>query len=144
MKPRTKQAVAHLLDVAKVVKDDPDSISLEDRRYLVKSLAQASKLLLAKCPHSLPLLTPRQLDDEWLTVSAVCEICGEDFGWRCKSSPDTVCHYHTSTHRKLGRGVYLNTGKFFPLPDELLGVLGDSDNENSDSCIFCGQPDERK
>ena len=45
-----------------------------------------------------------------LSVSAVCEICGEDLGWWCEKSPIKVCVF----------------------------------DGNSEYCIYCGGPQERK
>lgn len=52
--------------------------------------------LQAKCEHEFRPLTEAELADEWMSVSAVCEVCGLDSGWRCKVSPKGVCEYGDS------------------------------------------------
>ena len=46
---------------------------------------------------------------------AVCNECGEDFGWYCPDSPNHICEYEQED------GTY-----------------------DEDSCRYCGQPEERK
>ena len=84
-----------------------------------------------ECPHDFPPLTPEQLADRWFTQSAYCYACGECFGWRCKESPDLVCHYDPSD--------LLLDGS---LIDEKL--IKHEMQDDDDICIFCGQPDERQ
>lgn len=86
------------------------------------------------CDHELPELTPKQLKDELMSEEAHCLICGSGFGWRCKESPDGVCHY------------YSNDGKVKMIDGTLVNVPEghDATYENDDECIFCGLPEERK
>lgn len=46
---------------------------------------------------------------------AVCDVCGEYFGWWCPESPDHVCDYNQKD------GSY-----------------------DEDNCRYCGDPEERK
>lgn len=65
--------------------------------------------------------------------NGVCVICASDFGWPCNKSPDKVCHYFSD-----GAGfVELINGTKH-------AVDSDPDNETHDSCLFCGDPEERK
>lgn len=66
--------------------------------------------------------------------SAYCAVCGEGFGWSCPNSPDKCCHYYTVK----GFVELINGEKVKPADDH------DSNFETDDSCIFCGDPEERK
>jgi hypothetical protein len=90
--------------------------------------------LLAECEHTLNILKPKDLDDEWMSVGAHCTTCGASFGWRCKQSPDGVCHYYSED----GQIELINGNKIPVTPDH------DSEYETDDCCLFCGMPDERK
>lgn len=63
-----------------------------------------------------------------------CCHCGESFGWYCKDSPDHVCHYYSSNGQ-----IELINGEFVATPDD-----HNDKYETDDSCIFCGNPEERK
>lgn len=66
--------------------------------------------------------------------SAECEHCESYFGWYCEVSPDHTCHYCSHEGKvQLIDKTYVNTP-----PDH------SGDYETDDSCIFCGQPEERK
>jgi hypothetical protein len=82
-------------------------VALEKARALVE-------MLETDCPHHFRKLTEEELGDQWMSVSACCEICGKYFGWRCKKSPTQYCIYN------------------------------EIDDPFQDSCIHCGYPDERK
>ena len=62
-------------------------------------------------------------EDEWRSDGARCADCGYYLGWYCPKSPDHYCHYdgHMSDD----------------VPPRFI-------KNNSDSCDFCGMPDERK
>jgi len=92
------------------------------------------RALSANCNHEFRELTPSELKDEWMSVGARCLVCGAHFGWRCKKSPDSVCHYYSSEGK-----VELIDGTFVNVPEG-----HEPDNESDDRCIFDGQPDERK
>lgn len=71
---------------------------------------------------------------------ADCMYCGESLGsWRCKQSPDTVCHTildladYSSTHIQLIDGSTVE-------------LTHDQRDRGIDPelCVFCGEPDERK
>lgn len=95
----------------------------------------AIKKLKAECPHYFKQLTDKQLADKWMSEGAYCTVCKKDFGWRCKVSPDGVCHYHTTVYSK----VILIDGRVVDPPAD-----HDAKYETEDSCIFCGMPEERK
>lgn len=94
--------------------------------------------LKASCKHNFPPLTAEQLADEWMSESAYCTICNTAFGWRCKDSPDSVCHYTDDIDTENNQ-VFLINGQFGKLPDGF-----DLENHYSESCIYCGSPEERK
>lgn len=60
-----------------------------------ENIAARNKLydLIASCKHVFKELTPKQMADRWLSISAVCLVCGAGFGWRCKVSPTGHCEY---------------------------------------------------
>jgi hypothetical protein len=98
--------------------------------------------LLTKCKHVLPKLSQPMIDllrihdpRSWDWDRATCMICSDGFGFRCPDSPDSVCHYFTDDE---GR-VKLIDGSRIPAPAE-----HDREYETTDSCIFCGAPEERK
>ena len=86
------------------------------------------------CTHELAELTESDLNDTWMSVGAHCLICGTFWGWRCKSSPDSVCHYYSSKGK-----VRMIDGTEVDVPNG-----HNQKRENDDECIFCGHPDERK
>lgn len=69
-----------------------------------------------------------------MSVSANCQGCHQYFGWRCKKSPDGVCHYYSEDGK-----IELIDNTQVPTPED-----HDPDYETDDCCIFCGMPDERK
>jgi hypothetical protein len=58
-----------------------------------------------------------------------------ELGWDCPASPDKKCHYYTTKEKK----VVLNDGRVVDPPKG-----HDFEYETDDSCIFCGEPEERK
>lgn len=72
---------------------------------------------------------------------ATCTVCGLDFGWKCPDSPDSVCHYYTTTEDSETFYVELidRTKHQMSKYD-----LADAEYETDDECLFCGHPDERK
>ena len=87
----------------------------------------------AECKHILRQITDEEYERK-TSVSMVCKICDKQFGWHCYESPDGVCHYESVEGK-----VELIDGKLYPLESNY-----DPQYENSDSCIFCKLPDERK
>lgn len=59
----------------------------------IKAKQQELWALEKDCSHEMRPLTKKELADEWMSVSATCLICNEDFGWRCKNSPTSICEY---------------------------------------------------
>lgn len=93
-----------------------------------------------ECQHAFIPLTKKQLDDEWMSVGASCVGgCEQSFGWRCKNSPDGVCHYFSKDGK-----VQLIDGTTIPVPADVDGCIHNPDYETEDVCLFCGHPDERK
>lgn len=115
---------------------DIDRIRKEmaERRQQIREHSAALQKLKDECPHLLRDLTTKELADEWMSVGASCIGCGTDFGWRCKESPDSVCHYYSEDGQ-----IELINGTMVPIPAD-----HDPDFEINDCCIFCGMPDERK
>lgn len=62
-----------------------------------------------------------------------CGICNCTFGWRCPNSPDTICHYFTVG----GKVELFDQTKVDPPPGH------DPSGESEDSCIYCGEPEDR-
>ena len=87
-----------------------------------------------KCPHEFRELTNKEIKDKWMSEGAQCLICEGGFGWRCKKSPDSVCHYSSQDGK-----VELLDGTKVDVPEG-----HDPKYESDDGCIFCGMPDERK
>ncbi len=122
--------------------------SLEQRQKAIDlqiavKLAQDQLYEMTKtCKHVVLPLTPESqaafVRGEWLGMgrldSAICEICDSDLGWRCPDSPDLACHYYSENGF-----VKLINGEQVPIPED-----HNPKYENSDSCIFCHSPDERK
>ena len=94
--------------------------------------------LMAECPHSFKPLSEKELKDEYFSDSAICiSGCGQRFGWRCKESPDGVCHYYPFD----GKHVKLINGELQRISEE---NLADAAHNLYELCLFCGMPDERK
>ena len=66
-----------------------------------------------------------------------CAVCGEVFGHRCGHSPDSRCHYYTAEGSD--RLVLMNDGT----TAKLRRAVPERD-QTDDTCLFCGEPDERK
>jgi hypothetical protein len=60
---------------------------------------------------------------------AYCEICKRMMDWYCPNSPDHQCYYSSENGMAIGTD--------FPVP-------ANNEFEDGYSCIFCGEPDERK
>lgn len=86
------------------------------------------------CDHAFRPLTNSDLADEWMSVGAHCSICGHSYGWRCKESPDGVCHYPPEE----GEPIDLLDGTALTMTEKQI------DEAYYESCVFCGMPDERK
>ena len=100
----------------------------------ISKLKNVIKGLKKRCSHELKVLSEKDMRDKWMSVGADCMICGSDWGWRCKNSPDSVCHYYSGNGK-----VEMIDGTEVDVPEN-----HDSEYENEDECIFCGHPDERK
>jgi len=108
--------------------------SLDAANIKLKEVSNIIRDLKKMCVCQFPPLTQEQLDDKWMSVSSCCLVCGEYHGWRCKVSPDSVCHYVDDI---TNGEVALLGGKTVPLPDV-------SHKLRYDECVFCGLPEERK
>lgn len=96
----------------------------------LKQHRSAVDKLLRECTHEFRPLTKGELEDEWMSEIAICTICKENFGWRCKESPDGTCHYCVEDGK-----VCLIDGTEVEAPKGW---------ENRYECIYCEMPDERK
>lgn len=105
-----------------------------ERLAKIKELRDEASRLADECPHEFRPLAPKELAVEWMSVGSYCQGCGQSFGWRCKESPDGVCHYFSEDGM-----VELINGNKVSVP-----ANHDADYETDDCCIFCGMPDERK
>lgn len=112
---------------------------IEAARGEVQAADDRVHVLMRQCPHEFKLLTDEMKHElrecSYEYGSAICQICDNNFGWRCADSPDTVCHYYTND----GNHVKLIDGTLANVPSG-----HDHRYETSDCCIFCGNPDERK
>jgi hypothetical protein len=115
-----------LINGLHMTEPEAKSLSPDERRALLDKLNaqlrpiyQAISFLEHHCPHAVAPLTttPEEYykDDQWRSDGAHCEGCGRDFGWYCPDSPKHICDYE------------YEPGRF-----------------NSDDCIHCHMPDERK
>jgi hypothetical protein len=107
-------------------REDAESLSPEERRAMLDALharqrpiIEAISFLEGTCHHTVKALTetPKEYykKDRWRSDGANCEGCGLDMGWYCPCSPTHVCNYEQED------GSY-----------------------DSDHCIHCHMPDERK
>jgi len=73
-----------------------------------------------------------------------CKLCSYRVAlmWYCPDSPDHVCHYFTMSD-KLSQLYYVESinGERIFLDKS---YKKDGRRESEDSCIFCGDPEERK
>ena len=100
-----------------------DKKAREDYRRKIEDYRKKLNELIQKCPHWFKELTEAELNDKWMSVGATCKMCHKSFGWRCKDSPDSVCHYFTTTDRDGVRCVELSDGTLdhnFPRTDGVI------------------------
>lgn len=67
---------------------------------------------------------------------AGCVVCSTVLTHSCPSSPDGFCHY--TTVRGTSNVVLLRDGDHAVLPEPV-----EPESQTDDSCLFCGEPDER-
>lgn len=114
------------------------SLELKNLIDAAEAVLRDKGLLLAKlredCAHPMEIISAKQWKAADGCIGAYCPVCSMGFGWRCRKSPDGVCHYESDEGL-----IELIDGRSVPIP-----AKHDPDYETSDSCIFCGAPDERK
>lgn len=112
---------------------------LGQAREEIQRAEQYLGALLKKCKHVVRPLTEEMKaairNDATASWDAGCELCEEGFGYYCPESPDSVCHYFTDDGT-----ITLIDGSKVPVPNE----DHDPEYETDDSCLFCGDPYERK
>lgn len=97
-------------------------------------------------------IVPRNLniDDQlksnkFASTGAYCVVCGFDFGWWCPTSPIHVCMYSGQKcdvcGQIIGRG---HKERLFHIQEKKHDASFTSIAHNSDRCVFCGMPEERK
>jgi hypothetical protein len=69
----------------------------------------------------------------------VCLVCDKTFGWWCPKSPDHLCHYFSNKGK-----VELIDGTVINKPKNKYTKVYTKEYETEDSCIFCGDSEERK
>lgn len=112
--------------------------SKEDYKRRIESCHKELDELLSNCPHWFRELTEKELADEWGSVVALCEICHQEFGWRCKESPDSICHYFTTTDRDGIRCIKLLDGTLDHNFSRSDGNWEWNVNcESNDECLYC-------
>jgi hypothetical protein len=107
---------------------------MKTREELLKEKAEIESQIAALNRKAYELCQQAGHNIEKLYESAYCECCDRDFGWYCPNSPDKTCHYSTERGK-----VSLITGDWIDMP-----VGHDTMYESEDSCIYCGEPSERK
>ena len=122
--------------------EELNALTPKNRKELLKSLEKELTLLQIEirkirtsCRHTFMELTKKELDDEWMSETAECTTCKCSFGWRCKVSPDGVCHYFTRDDGK----VLMIDGRLIDPVEKI-----EKQSETYDMCLFCGHPEERK
>lgn len=109
-------------------------IAISQAQLNLKTATQALHELIRNCVCEFEPLTESELNDEWMSKYSLCLICGTYHGWRCKESPDGICHYFSRDGK-----VQLLGNREYDLP-----LNHDKMGESYDTCIFCGSPKERK
>lgn len=127
---------------------DKDALTTDDRFAMARLSDLKREMRMAKnrvdnfkdtCDHIVFHRTSKH--DVWEhnpdgISDAICLICDQDFGWACPDSRDGACHY-PSEIKEDGGMVTLNDGSKVT-PDEPESGFW------SESCVFCGHPEERK
>jgi hypothetical protein len=111
------------------VTDAGHALLMHDIRKAKEDVQRAQRRLAdlkSRCRHG---VVKRTEADE-----AACVICGDTFGWFCPESPDRACHYFTHGN---GRTVDLITRDEADLGKRVR-------DQSEDSCLYCGDPMERK
>lgn len=103
---------------------------LKEFSVLLSAYSKTLKSTNAECKHQLD-----SINDPWIFASAYCKLCNKDLGWRCKESPDQVCHYYNELDNNRLELIDGSTIEVF------MGEIHDTFEE---CCLFCGLPDERK
>ena len=121
-------------------KSDSRIIYMNDieRKSKIDALRKAIHKLMSKlnqlehdCKHN---IFKRDIASD--CTSAVCLVCGEDFGWWCPKSPDHLCHYYSENGKiELQDGTKVDRPKDAPVSVKY---------ETDDCCLFCHDPEERK
>ena len=122
------------MEPKRIEQEHMSEMTPEDRLAKIQEHRDEITKLTDECRHVFKPLTEKQLGDKWMSVSSVCLGCGQHFGWRCKKSPDGVCHYFSEDGK-----IELIDGTNVPVSEG-----HDDQYETDDTCLFCGMPDERK
>jgi hypothetical protein len=115
-----------LINGLQMTKEEAIQLSPEERQAMLsvlntqlRPIIQAISFLEGTCQHTVKALTetPKEYykKDKWRSDGANCEGCGLGMGWYCPKSPTHICDYQQED------GSY-----------------------DSDHCIHCHMPDERK
>jgi len=102
---------------------------------IAEYIANQSKLTLFPCLHR-----SRKSSDEGNGHNVKCDGCGKALGWYCSSSPDHLCHYHTTRDRDHVFCVELVDKKLshdFPREEWA------PEHESYDRCLYCKLPENR-
>lgn len=105
----------------------------------IRALCSEINKIKANCHHHFERIKDRDWKDQWMSTGAYCKGCGINFGWRCRYSPDGVCHYNANSAKDGRYSVRLINDDLWQLPED-----HKLEDESSDWCIFCGHPEERK
>ena len=107
---------------------------IAEARVAVNAARSVLDQLISSCTHTFRPLTKDELSDKWMSEFAKCDICSRSFGWRCKVSPDCVCHYADELD---GCELELINGN-------KVVVSAEEADTDCECCVFCGMPNERK
>jgi len=105
----------------------------KERKDLITVLRKGLDYLYQTCPHNIDYTDKEDR-------GATCSICGIGFGWYCPESPDKRCHYDFRTQDGV-TGIRLITREILPISE--FSINSDVYNDG-ETCLFCGNPEERK
>ncbi len=75
---------------------------------------------------------------------AACAHCGRDHGWYCPDSPDHRCYCFTDALGDGGIEALTLFDGTVVIRDHQDRAFPGPDYQSPDSCLYCGQPEERK
>ncbi len=120
------QSQLDMINQLKLFNNSMDSLNSARREF-----RNAINQIKSRCQHVI---------DKTKSDGTKCKICEESFGWYCPDSEDHSCHYFTE-HDEVKDLFYvemINKSKHYM--DKMYSGV----DETEDTCLFCGDPEERK